>query len=121
MISGEVTDLIHESFVTVNNTIAANNPFIGPLDVSGYKTVRVVLRRGSFSCSACAPVPAPTAFIRSGSRTLDKVVIAEEDLDIGAFATRVFDVPGTQLGLAFKSDSNTASYTVGVSIYGRAN
>ena len=105
----------------MDDTIAANNPSIGPLDVRGYKTVRVVLSRGSHSCGPCAPVPAPTAYILAGTRTIDRVVINEDDIGIGKFATRVYNVPGTQLNLRFASDNNTSSYTVGVSVYGRAN
>ena len=122
VISGEVTELLHSSFVTVDNPLSANNPSIGPIDVSGYKTVRVVLRRGSYSCGPCAAVPAPTAYVQAaGNRTIDKLVINEPDLDIGAFASRSYDVPGTQLTIRFTGDNYTSSYTVNVSIYGRAN
>jgi hypothetical protein len=121
--SADLTRLLHDSFVSIAVFDYRDNPQIGPIDVSGFKTVRVVLRRGS--CSPC-PIVEPRAYIRaigtasSEPRTIDKVTIDNADGDIGKWASRTYDTPGTSLQISFEGESGRQSQ-VRVMVFGRAN
>lgn len=123
VINGETTQLLYDQFLTISSLNYRNNPEVGPIDVSDYKTVRVVLRRGS--CGPC-PMVEPRAYIRtvgtasSEARTIDKVTIDNEDLDIGTWATRTYDTVGTSLVVSFEGE-NARSSTIRVMVFGRAN
>ena len=123
VIIGETTQLLFDDFLDVTAQDFRNNPEIGPIDVGDYKTVRVVLRRGS-----CGPCPdfEPRAYIRTVGtatgepRTIDRVAIDNEDADIGTWASRTYDTAGTSLVVSFEGENSRRS-TVRVMVFGRAN
>lgn len=123
VINGETTQQLFDQFITVDKPDYRDNPQVGPIDVRDYKTIRVVLRRGS--CGPCGAV-APRAYIRTVGtastepRTIDKVTIDNKDGDIGEWASRTYDTVGTSLVISLESDAGSRS-TVRVMVFGRAN
>jgi len=123
VISAEATQLLFDDFIEVDSFDYRDNPQIGPIDVKDYKTVRVVLRRGS--CGPC-PTQEPRAYIRTVGtastepRTIDKVAIDNKDGDIGTWASRTYETLGTSLVISHEGEVGRKS-TVRVMVFGRAN
>jgi hypothetical protein len=123
VVNAEETKLLYDQFLTLDKPDYRDNPQVGPIDVSAYKSVRVVLRLGS--CGPCGATP-PVAFVRTVGtatgepRTIDKVPIDVQDGDIGHFASRLYDTPGTQLVISHSTAAGSNS-TVRVMVFGRAN
>jgi hypothetical protein len=123
VLSGEKTVLLSDHFYTVDETDHHNSTVVGPIDIQDFKSIRVVLRNGS--CSNCGV--GATAYIQtigtisSQAETIDAVLINNQDLDIGRWASKTYDVVGTQLLIQMLSDAAGASYGVRVMVFGRAN
>jgi hypothetical protein len=98
------------------------------IDVKGYKTVRVVIERGT--CGPCGDQVRANVFSATSnldeppnSAQLDSFLI---DTDAGehpfaTFASRAYDVPGQKLQLTFRNPTDGFNNQVIVLVFGRRN
>jgi hypothetical protein len=94
----------------ITSSISANNPSLGPLDISHSKGVRINLRRSS--CTSCGDLKVE---VYSGINPIEVIDLpSPEFLSHGSFATRFYDVPGVSLLLRFSATSGTNSILVDV-------
>lgn len=91
----------------INFGTPGNNPVLGPLDVSLAKSIRLNIRRSD--CSGCTDIEVE---VRSGLDIIDKFTLIT-GLPT-AWATRVYDVPGTSLTLRFTSGGGSNSVIASV-------
>lgn len=109
--------LVDNQSYAITSTIAANNPGVGPLDVSRAKTVRVTV--GLSSCGPCSNVQVA---VQSGSQTIDLFTVGPGfDFDPGASVSRTYDVPGRDLRIRMQNAAAGASNRPVVSVFSRGN
>jgi len=105
------TGVFAERTYTINSTDPAANPSLDQLDVSLARTIRINFRTGN--CTSCSPVRVD---VLSNSTVIDTF-----NIDVNVNATRVYEIPGTQLSLKFAGSIAGASNGVTVTVLGRAN
>lgn len=112
------TVAVFSGFPSAKDTIFANNPVVGPFDVSAYKTVRVQLQRSS--CSGCGAMQVE---VLSGSFNIDLIDLPARggSFETAPFATRVYDVPGTELQLRLRNMVAGQDNSVVLRVFGRSN
>jgi hypothetical protein len=109
--SPTTSTLVSERSVTVTNTDFANNPTVGPTDVSHSEKVRVVLRN-----SLCAPCSQAVEMeVISAGTQLNVVSLPV----LGEGATAIYEVPGTEITLRFRVTSPGTSNTIIANVFGR--
>jgi len=106
-----VTAVLSEHSYTINSTDTAANPSLDQLSVSGAKTIRVNFRAAL--CASCSPLRVE---VLSNSTLIDTF-----NIDIHMNASRVYEVPGTELTLKFANTIAGASNGVVVTVLGRSN
>ena len=104
------TSVLAEHAYTINSTDSSANPS-SRLDVSGSKTIRINFRTGN--CTSCSPVRVDVVS--------NSTVIETFNIDIAVNASRVYEVPGTELTLRFANTIAGASNGVVVTVFGRSN
>ncbi len=109
--SSGTTIVVADHAYTINSTDSSANPSLGQLDVSGSKTIRINFRTGN--CTSCSPVRVDVVS--------NSTVIETFNIDIAVNASRVYEVPGTQLTLRFANTIAGASNGVVVTVLGRSN
>ena len=108
--SSGTTVILAEHAYTINSTDSSANPS-GRVDVSGSKTIRINFRTGN--CNSCSPVRVDVVS--------NSTVIETFNIDIAVNASRVYEVPGTELTLRFANTIAGASNGVVVTVLGRSN
>jgi hypothetical protein len=109
--SPTTSTLVSERSVTVTNTDFANNPTVGPIDVSHSEKVRVVLRN-----SLCVPCSQAVEMeVISAGNQLNVVSLPV----LGEGATAIYEVPGTEITLRFRVTSPGTSNTIVANVFGR--
>lgn len=113
----QTSALVDYQGFSVTSTIAANNPGIGPLDVSRAKSVRVTV-----SLSSCGPCGDVKVAVLSSDQTIDLFSVkAGFDFDPGASVSRTYDVPGRRLVVKFQNADAGKSNSVTASVFARGN
>jgi hypothetical protein len=120
--SVDQNDVLFDGFVTVTSA-AFLDPSTPPIDVKGYKEVRV-----SVQLSSCGPCGGPysVAVTIAGpvlfqAVQIDKFSLTNQsDVGVGEWATRTYTVPGQNMQLYIKS-TTPARDTLHVIVFGRAN
>jgi hypothetical protein len=115
-LAADKTTALADQFVLITDLIPANNPIVGPLDVSSAKTIRVQVSRSS--CTGCGPM---LVEVLSGSFPLEILELPGGVGGTSPFATRVYDVPGTSLRLRFANAVAGQSNSLLVRVFARAN
>lgn len=125
-VSADRTKHLLGEFVEVTSPNFQNH-VVGPVDVKGFKTVRVAVTRG-----ACGPCSADPVRVLVYAIAPPNVLPAEQVIDaflietrgeasFSLFAARTYDVPGHGLRLAFANQGGSFRDQVAVSVFGRAN
>lgn len=125
-ISVDKTKLLHREAIEVTTPNDGNHS-TGLIDVSGYKTVRVVIERGA--CGPCGTEVRANVFSHTAtdeppqSARLDSFLIDEDagEHAFATFASRAYDVPGQRMRLTFRNPSDGFNNQVIVLVFGRRN
>lgn len=108
------TSVLVEQFITSEDVDPANNPVLGPIDTSGARSTRILVR-----ISFCSPCSNVNVEVRSDSdMTIDAFSVAP---GTGIGVTRVYEIPGTQLKVRVGNSAPSTSNVVKIIILGRSN
>ena len=123
-VAADKTATILAQFITVTDTFDGNH-IIGPINVSDYKTIRIVANRGS--CSGCAdPVRVRVSARGSAGGTtienqMDTFLLDTPNGGVGKSASRTYEVAGESISLSFSNPAPGSENIVAVLIFGRRN
>jgi len=123
-VAADKTATILAQFILVTDTFDGNH-IIGPINVSDYKTIRIVANRGS--CTGCAD-PVRVRVIARGSaggttiaNQLDTFLLDTPNGGVGKSASRTYEAAGESITLSFSNPAPGSQNDVAVLIFGRRN